>query len=301
MDFVILAIAVLVFVVFLLVLGERILLSSILRPKKNKADSFPVFDKKFPNEGRFTVNSSHDIPISFVFIPKNDDGTAPEKIVFLLHGYNSSGQSMRKYVPMFLDRGFSVVIPDSRYCGNSGGDSLGLAYLDAEDTLAVFKWIKDCFGDNIPIGLFGESFGAAQAILLAGSANTVNTSFVISDSSFSELYELLKERVRADYRIKPFPLLTIAVGIINKKYGINIKSVSPLRALSQCGKIPIFFIHGEEDNFILPQMSIDLYNSKATGYKKFFLAEGASHCGAFDLEPDTYKDKVYEFLDKINA
>ena len=299
-DFVVLLILMTALIVFLLITGERILVSSIIRPKKINSE-LPNDEIRLENENRFTVNTSSDIPLSFLYIPASADERTPNKIVFLFHDYNRTGESVKKYAPFFLNEGFSVVIPDNRFCGNSGGDCLGLSSLDAEDTLAIFRWIKDCFPGNIPIGLFGESFGAAQAILLASSDKTDNISFVISDSSFSDLYKLLKERVRADYRIKAFPLLTVAVLSIKRKYGIDVKNVSPLKAIEKCEDIPLFFIHGENDTFILPQMSIDLYNAKHSGYKKFYLAEDASHCSAFDIDPEGYNEKLKEFLDKINA
>jgi pimeloyl-ACP methyl ester carboxylesterase len=298
-EFVVLLIFIIAFIAFLIVMGERILVSSIIRPKKS-VQKTPVPEIRFQNERRFTVNSSSGVPISFLYIPLSDDGAAPEKIVFLFHGYNSSGEAVKKYAEFFLREGFSVIIPDNRFCGHSGGENLGLAVLDANDTLAIFNWIKDCFPGKIPVGLFGESFGAAQAIILAASSQIRDISFVISDSSFSDLYTFLKERVRVDYRIKAFPLLTIATVILKKKYGIDAKNTSPLRSLSKCGEIPMFFIHGENDTYILPQMSIDLYNAKNSGYKKFFLAEGAGHCAAYESDPDTYEEKLKEFLDKIN-
>lgn len=299
-EFVILLLLMVAFIVFLLITGERVLVSSIMRPKKISPDAIDS-EVKLQNENRFTVNTSSDIPLSFLYISANPEEGIPKKIVFLFHGYNRTGESVKKYAPFFLEKGFSVIIPDNRFCGHSGGDALGLSFLDAKDSLAIFKWIRDCFPGDIPIGLFGESFGAAQAILLASSNKVKNISFVISDSSFSQLYTLLKERVRADYRIKAFPLLTVAALSIKKKYGIDIKNVSPLKSLEKCGDIPMFFIHGENDTFILPQMSIDLYNAKNTGYKKFYLAEGATHCSAFDIDPEGYTDKLKEFLDKINA
>lgn len=299
MEFILLIVAIVAFIVFMLVMGEKILIGSVLRPKKIDKPSAPFSEKRFPNENRFSVSTASGIQISFLYIPINDDGTPPEKIVVLFHGYNSSSESMRKYVPLFLERGFAVILPDARFCGQSGGDHVGLSSLDAEDSIAVFKWVSDCFGNNIPIGLFGESFGAAQAILLACSDKVKPLSFVISDSSYSDLYSLMRERVRADYRIKTFPMLTVARLIIRKKYGIDMKKISPVKALASCGNIPMFFIHGDSDVYILPQMSIDLYNAKTMGYKKFYLAENASHGCTFDSDPETYTEKIFEFFDKI--
>lgn len=299
MEYVFLIIAIAAFIAFIIFLGEKILISSILRPKKTVESSLPCQTEKFHEENRFTVNSVSDVPISFVYIPLTESSEKPQKIAILFHGFNSSSDSMRKYVPMLRERGFSVILPDARFCGQSGGETVGLSVLDAEDSLAILKWINDCFGYGIPIGLFGESFGAAQAILLAGSDNVGNISFVVADSSYSELYSLIKERVRVDYRIKAFPMLTLARFIIKKKYGIDMKRISPIKQLASCGDIPMFFIHGDSDSFVLPQMSIDLYNAKRTGYKKFYLAENARHCEAFTSDPQIFKEKLFEFFDKI--
>jgi hypothetical protein len=55
------------------------------------------------------------------------------------------------------------------------------------------------------------------------------------------------------------------------------------------------FIHGAEDNFILPENSEKM--SKATkGYSELYLIPGAAHAMSVLTDPEQYKKYVVDFI-----
>jgi pimeloyl-ACP methyl ester carboxylesterase len=64
---------------------------------------------------------------------------------------------------------------------------------------------------------------------------------------------LLTFHLDHDYKLSAFPLLTIASLISFLRAGFFFEQVHPLRALANLN-IPVFFIHGEKDDFTPTQM-----------------------------------------------
>ncbi len=61
----------------------------------------------------------------------------------------------------------------------------------------------------------------------------------------------------------------------------------------------MFFTHGLNDRYILPQMSVDLYNAKSNGIRKLYLAPNAGHAEALWKNPVEYDEKLEEFLNEV--
>jgi hypothetical protein len=63
-------------------------------------------------------------------------------------------------------------------------------------------------------------------------------------------------------------------------------------------KIPILFMHGSEDGFILPKNSEDMAE-RTKGYSELHLIEGAGHAESVLVSPDIYKEYVSAYLENI--
>lgn len=68
----------------------------------------------------------------------------------------------------------------------------------------------------------------------------------------------------------------------------------PIDAL-EGNAIPVLFIHGEEDDFILPQNSKDLYE-KTSGIKELRLMRCAKHAESALVDPGTYSVCLTDFF-----
>jgi len=81
------------------------------------------------------------------------------------------------------------------------------------------------------------------------------------------------------------------------KYGYSYDEMRPIDALKD-NEIPILFIHGQKDDFILPRHSINM--QKATkGYSEIWLVEEATHAASVLFDKQGWKQHVESFLDNI--
>ena len=90
--------------------------------------------------------------------PTHPNGAA----VILLHGMADTRSGVAGYALMFLQHGYSVLLPDSRAHGASGGDIATYGVLERDDVRRWAAWLRpQTPGCEY---LFGESMGAAIAI-----------------------------------------------------------------------------------------------------------------------------------------
>ena len=64
-------------------------------------------------------------------------------------------------------------------------------------------------------------------------------------------------------------------------------------------KIPIMFIHGDKDDFVPWDMSVKMYEAKEIGEKAMYIAKGAAHARAIEVDKSSYEKEVFKFVDKV--
>lgn len=219
-----------------------------------------------------------------------------QKTVVLTHGITWSCYGMVKYAQMFYKRGFNILIYDLRNHGRSGGNNTTYGFYEKEDLKAVVDWAFSCLKEGGIVGTMGESLGAATTLQHAGIDPRI--SFAIADCSFSEFSELLAFRLKADYHLPPFPLINFANLWVKLLTGMTFSKASPIRYIPKI-ETPIFFVHGKNDSYIPPKMSIDMYRMKTKGHRKLYLAPNAGHAESYWNNQTEYDQQVEEFLQEI--
>ncbi len=202
-----------------------------------------------------------------------------------------------KYMNIFLKRAFNVVIYDHRFHGKSGGPNCSYGYFEKFDLKTVTDWVFEKCGQSSVVGIQGESMGAAT--ILQNSHIDKRISFYIADCPYSDLTELFKVRIKADYHLPAFPLIPISSLLFKITTNLFYTQISPIKDIADV-ETPIFFIHGENDNYIPHKMSIDLYNAKSHGIRKLYIAPNADHVESYLKNMEDYDRLVGEFLKSIN-
>jgi fermentation-respiration switch protein FrsA (DUF1100 family) len=59
------------------------------------------------------------------------------------------------------------------------------------------------------------------------------------------------------------------------------------------------FAHGQEDTYILPAMSVAMYNAKKRGIRKLYLAPHAKHAESLPKNREAYEQQLGEFLTEV--
>ena len=188
----------------------------------------------------------------------------------------------------FLKNGYSVLVPDSRGHGASGG-IVTYGVLESDDILRWLRWIES-HGIYTTFG-FGESLGGA--ILLQSLPKGASFRAVIAESPYSSFEAVADERVA---RFLPAPLASLLVkeGIwyIHLRYGVNLSNARPDKAIAHA-HIPILLIHGMADDETSPQHSVRLAHENPA-FIELWLVAGAKHTGAYATAPAAFEGKVLQ-------
>ena len=203
--------------------------------------------------------------------------------------------SSLKYAQLFLERGFNAIIYDQRRHGKSGGKTTSYGYFEKYDLKAVVDWLLAKEGEEILLGIHGESMGAATALLYAGELDN-RAHFYIVDCPFSDLQELLTYQLKCEMKLLPAKFaLPIGNMFIKFRGKYSIKDVSPIAVIDRIEQ-PILFIQSEKEDFNLPYMTKDLYDKKK-GAKMLFMAKNGAHAQSLNENRSEYEAMIDKFLE----
>ncbi len=232
--------------------------------------------------------NDYDLHVTLVKNPIPSD-----KYVIISHGFKSNRYGAVKYVDSYIDLGFNCIIYDMRDHGENEKVTVSLGQFESED---LYKLIEDTYNryGNIKLGLHGESMGAATSLMVLAKKPKVD--FVVADCGFSNLYDLIYKA----YDIAKTPFVLPSVNAVMKlRYGYDMKKTSPKDALVG-NEVPVCFIHGEADTFILPENS-QVNKAATSGYSELHLVPNAAHAQSREVLGEAeYRSIISDFLKNID-
>lgn len=216
------------------------------------------------------------------------------KWVILIHGYKSNNKSMMSYGAEYYQRGYSVLLPDNRAHGKSGGDYIGMGWLDKDDIACWIDWIveKD---PQAQIIVHGVSMGGATTMMLSGE-NKDHVIGYIEDCGYTSVWDIFASELDKRFSLPTFPVLDISNIVAQIKVGYSFKEASSLEQVKKCQK-PMLFIHGGKDDFVPTEMVYQLYEA-ASCQKDIYIVEQAGHAESKNYDPDAYWNKVFTFINQ---
>ena len=220
-----------------------------------------------------------------------------ENWAIVLHGYRAEPKSVLTIGEHFSEKGYNVLIPSMRACADSDGEFVGMGWLDKDDLKC---WINLIIAENsnAKIILHGSSMGAATVLMASGDELPTNVKAIIADSGYTSVWDIFASEAKARFGLPTFPVLNMFQVVAKVRAGYNIKKASALEQVKN-SKTPILFIHGDKDDFVPESMCESLYNN-ANCIKDKLIISGAGHTDSKYKESDTYYNKIFEFIDKVN-
>lgn len=222
--------------------------------------------------------------------------TENNKWAIVLHGYRSSPKSVLTIGEHFSKEGYNVLIPNMRGCGESEGKYIGMGWLDKDDLQGWIKLIVEQNEDS-EIILHGSSMGSATVLMASGDNLPSNVKAIIADSGYTSVWDIFASEAKKRFNIPKFPVLNMFQVVAQIRAGYNIKKASALDQVKK-SKTPILFIHGDADDFVPEYMCEQLYEA-ANCKKEKLIIEGAGHTDSKYKEPETYYNKIFEFINNI--
>lgn len=224
---------------------------------------------------------------------------APKRIVIAMHGWRSSWHHDFGMIADFLqDNGCSVLYPEQRGQGSSGGEYMGFGLMERHDCLDWIAWINKQTGGKYPIYLCGISMGASTVLMAGGLELPSNVCGIIADCGYTAPTAIWKhvaqKHLHLHYRSCGGPACRMA----RKKIQMEVDETSCPEALGNC-RVPVLFIHGTDDHFVPVEMTYENYKA-CTGPKRLLIVPGAEHGMSYLTAPDEYESAVKSFWETFD-
>lgn len=222
---------------------------------------------------------------------KNDS----DKYVIVTHGYKYNMLGSIKYANIFHRLGYNIVIYDLRHFGANKKCFCSMGYYEPRDIIAVQEALYKRFGEDITIGLHGESLGCASSMLALGLSQKFD--FFVADCGFTDLKVLLMDQAGKMLHLPAFmEYFTDFWMMLLHHY--KFAGIRPIDVQEQ-NQVPILFFHGADDDFIVPEHTKRAFEA-CKAYKEMYIIDGAAHAQSYEKDPVGYEEKVTNFLETIH-
>ena len=212
----------------------------------------------------------------------------------ICHGYKNKGSYMGLYAKKFYEMGFHILAPDARGHGESEGDYIGMGW---PERLDLVDWCERIVKEDAQarIVLFGVSMGAATVMMAGGEQLPRQVKLIIEDCGYTSVWAEFQEQLRQVFHVGWFPVLPAADLVCRIRAGYGFLEASAVKQVKKC-RLPILFIHGDQDTFVPFAMMETLYQA-AGGPKKKLIVEGAPHGGSAQTDPERYWKSIENFVE----
>ncbi len=224
---------------------------------------------------------------------ESDRSNNPERAVIILHGHGGSLDWDIHRAPALHAAGFNVFLFDFRAHGRSQGRLATFGYLERQDVLGAVEFLLRRGLQRI--GLLGFSYGGMASMLAASICPDIHA--VITDGGPARLRTVLATRLVELHLPRWFarPLAWLTVAIISLRLGANLFRYEPVRWVGKIAPRPVFFIHGELDQYI---PDFDDLVAAAGEPKEVWRLPGVAHTKASETYPEEFRRRVIEFFDR---
>jgi hypothetical protein len=235
---------------------------------------------------------------AWIIHPNRGNGDA----VILLHGLADNRIGMTGYAQLLLANGFTVLLPDARAHGASGGQIATYGLLERHD---IHQWFDFLAAQQHPhcIFGFGESMGAAELL----QSLSVESRFcaVAAESSFSSFRQIGYDRMGQHFHVGPwlgrsalYPVIEFAFLYVRWRYHFDLQEVSPVDSVGE-SKVPVLLIHGQIDSNI-PLRHANLIHIR-NPQTVLWEVPNADHCGAISAAPEEFRQRLLTWFSDSRA
>jgi alpha-beta hydrolase superfamily lysophospholipase len=276
------------YLAYVAIRGSRLLVSPEVRPFEpdplgspaTPADIGLVYESV-----RFTTDDG--VTLSGWLVPATHE---TRTAVIVLHGFSGNRLAeLAAFVPWLHER-HHVLQFDFRGHGQSDAGYVTLGSHERRDVAAAVAFLRS--RGLGPIALFGVSMGATIGII---AAPELPVAAVVADSAFAELHHPIGNRMRE----VGYPLAGLGSRAIVAVAALRTRSRLPdaIRHVARIAPRALLVIAPKEDQLISWRQGLRLYEA-AGEPKELLVVEDAGHGEAHAVDPETYRGRVLDFLER---
>lgn len=218
----------------------------------------------------------------------------PKRIIIAMHGWRSSwSHDFCAIADFWHNNGCSVLYPEQRGQGSSGGDYIGFGLLERYDCLQWANWISEYTNTDLPVYLAGVSMGATTVLMTAGFELPSNVHGIMADCGFTSPHAIWKHVVEKNLRMSYGIYSAAANDLCRKRINVGANDYSTIEAMQNC-KTPVLFIHGTDDKFVPIEMTYENYKA-CNAEKRLLIVPGAEHGMSYTVDKEKYEKTTLEF------
>lgn len=216
--------------------------------------------------------------------------------VLFAHGHHTDHNGdPANFLQYYVEKGYNFLAPDHISCGESEGLFTGFDYFEHQDCLKWIEYLINRFGKEIKIILHGVSMGGATVCQMADKVPH-QVKLAVSDCPYTSALDEFEQVIKGVGINKSKALLT-AFNALNKVLaGYDLKNTDVRNAVAN-SRVPMLFVHGNNDDLIPKSMSMELY-ALCSNSKDYLLIDGANHAEAIRIDEAAYHHKLDEFINK---
>lgn len=240
-------------------------------------------------------------------------GESTERAILIVHGIYSHSWDCQTpdLARALVNAGFRVMVFDLRCHGRSGGDHLGLGWLERLDVAAAIRLLLSQGFKPGKIGIHAASYGASASIFATATIPEVDSSVggLVLDSSFANINDVIEGEIQRQSGLPPIATHALMPGIrfmASQMYSLDMRGPYPEQALRDMRHRPTLLIHGEKDPVTPVEHAMRL--KAAAPYAEQWILPGRLHTEGVLLSPDCvepsptrneYLEKVTELFDQV--
>jgi fermentation-respiration switch protein FrsA (DUF1100 family) len=249
------------------------------------------------------------------FVPGELSGgrlTAARAII-MVHGTRQNratpNDGLIELTAIFVKAGFAVLGFDMRGMGESTPEPISFGYFEQRDVLGAVDFLQSGplpypqLGRPTIIGGWGISMGAATLLLATAREQAIKA--VVSDCAYSDIIPILQREVHVRSGLPEAftPGVLLAARAL---YGADYYAVRPVDVVASIAPRPIFFIHGDADQYVPFADMQELADAAQMGFQahvQTWAVPGVGHARSFKttingpFNPE-YGPRVVEFFTK---
>ena len=218
-------------------------------------------------------------------------------IEILLHGYRgNSERDLSGGIFRCFALGRSVLLVDHRASGRSEGNVITFGVNESRDCRDWVDFVLENIDKDARIFIGGVSMGASTAMMVTARDLPENVVGILADCGYSSAKKIIKKVIK-EMKL-PADIFYPFVKLGARLYGhFDLEEISPEEAMKKCS-LPVIFLHGDGDDFVPFEMSVESYEACASKHKKLVNIEGAGHGLAFPASQERYIKEVGDFFDE---